>query len=851
MAVARIDNVWDLVDTCSRRLAVMQKTTTYSNNYILNTEKSIKKKLESTKRSTIEYSFTGGGICVKLDAVTFELFIYGCNTYFSKTNDQPLNYKKTTATDKDGNTVQYTYHIGTKETQTYTINAYLTKCSLLINGKNIERFIDDDIKEIHNIMSKTKINGVNIDVSLLNQALASKLEEALNELYSSEHNRKTETTKEVQKLNLKEAKCYKCKRNCKTRAALCLKGHWVHYVCDKLTDQEINSIEVHRDIPYICKVCKTSVNKKQLTKIDNTTCLTVQLKTNNQGGKEENETATSKTKTQKQSPAKLTAAETLLLEEKDNCFACSKILEQNIHTCSLCEMLFHDECIDKNDNVCYGCLGITKQRTVIDNPTKDSPSMNEGTTGHNTSPSPKRTKMSPTTINENDDRSNKSPTSTRLRTIETNNVIQYRNLEDAVNSENTTPKTTSMLKLDGKLTNNNNNSAKEMRQIELKLKKKEEQLKIKEAILNDSTSEKTKLLDRLFKAETRNLELENTVKTLYNKIETSENKPSSNTSNNVNSGSCDDLVIGIREKITKFVLNKVENELNKLQIGNEQNFDINQTQQLRRQTQWEPYSKRNEHYQPMYDSWPLSGDYQTSNSGAYHNIPSEHATYCNQYQQYSHYQQPQQMMFPTEHRYHMYGPMDRMGDGGSYHNVPSGLYGSNSTQQQYHQVTYDQPYYNNHYHMNNHQTANTMTKLTGASQMGDGGTYHNDPAGYLPEQNQYFAHDRDVCRSNLIEIQTIDHNYEQMNDIHSDQQSILEISYTHTDPLTKAQSDTPNSKLKSDSVRTNKTETKHEKVYYTKVGQPLYYSAPSSNYFLGSTQILPERHKMYPITSRM
>jgi fructose-bisphosphate aldolase class 1 len=45
-----------------------------------------------------------------------------------------------------------------------------------------------------------------------------------------------------------------------------------------------------------------------------------------------------------------------------------------------------------------------------------------------------------------------------------------------------------MSKIDGKLTNNNN-SSKEMRQIELKLKKKE-QLKIKEAILNDSTSEK-------------------------------------------------------------------------------------------------------------------------------------------------------------------------------------------------------------------------------------------------------------------------------------------------------------------------------------------------------------------------
>jgi hypothetical protein len=97
------------------------------------------------------------------------------------------------------------------------------------------------------------------------------------------------------------------------------------------------------------------------------------------------------------------------------------------------------------------------------------------------------------------------------------------------------------------------------------------------------------------------------------------------------------------------------------------------------------------------------------NGGAYHNVPSEYTTYCNQYQQYSHYQQPQQMMSPTEHRYDMYGPKDKLGDGGSYHNVPSGLYGLDSTQKQYHQVTYDQSYYNNHYHMNNHQTADIMT----------------------------------------------------------------------------------------------------------------------------------------------
>jgi hypothetical protein len=52
--------------------------------------------------------------------LSFELFIYSCDAYFSNTVDQWLDNKKATATDKDGNTVQYTYHIACKEIQTYT-----------------------------------------------------------------------------------------------------------------------------------------------------------------------------------------------------------------------------------------------------------------------------------------------------------------------------------------------------------------------------------------------------------------------------------------------------------------------------------------------------------------------------------------------------------------------------------------------------------------------------------------------------------------------------------------------------------------------------------------------------------
>lgn len=61
-------------------------------------------------------------------------------------------------------------------------------------------------------MSKTKINGVNIDISLLNQALTSKLEEALNELHSSEQTEKlkiqmkfkSSTLKRPNGINVKE-----------------------------------------------------------------------------------------------------------------------------------------------------------------------------------------------------------------------------------------------------------------------------------------------------------------------------------------------------------------------------------------------------------------------------------------------------------------------------------------------------------------------------------------------------------------------------------------------------------------------------------------------------------------------
>ena len=147
--------------------------------------------------------------------------------------------------------VQYTYHITTNYTQSYTINVYLTKCSHLINGKNTQGLIDRDIPLIHYIISNTqglidrdiplihciisntKINGVSLNIEQLNQSLKLKLEKALSALSKPETSMNCSDSNKIYK-KYKEEKCYKCKSNCKSRAALCLNGHWIHYMCDRL-----------------------------------------------------------------------------------------------------------------------------------------------------------------------------------------------------------------------------------------------------------------------------------------------------------------------------------------------------------------------------------------------------------------------------------------------------------------------------------------------------------------------------------------------------------------------------------------------------------------------------------------
>ena len=142
---------------------------------------------------------------------------------------------------------------------------------------------------------------------------------------------------------------------------------------------------------------------------------------------------------------------------------------------------------------------------------------------------------------------------------------------------NITPKDTIICNQDTSTVNEGcsiDSRIKELKQLELKLKKKEEQLKIKEAMINDDAKEKSKILDRLYKAETRNYELEHRVKTLNRRIELLEattSRPSQrstphehNMQKHANSNSTDELISGVRDKVTKYILNKIDIEIDEL-----------------------------------------------------------------------------------------------------------------------------------------------------------------------------------------------------------------------------------------------------------------------------------------------
>ena len=278
-------------------------------------------------------------------AISFEHFTFAVELYCSNPNAIKLfDFKKVTGKDKGGRKVQYTFQIFDEPSLSYTINAYITKCSLLINGKNFNKFLERDIEQIHEIMCNTTVNGAKINTAHLNSGLSKTLEEAIKSLKTQSLKGESSSNK-LTKIN-KDEKCQKCNRNCKTRAVLCQKGHWIHYACDKLSETEIESIEKN-DQPHLCKNCNSDI--KDINRFSG----------NIQGIEYQS--------ADKRQQHDTTIAESLLIEENlDTCLACTKILKDPTNSCLKCNLTFHENCMNNISNTCHSCIGLDAQRYIAE-----------------------------------------------------------------------------------------------------------------------------------------------------------------------------------------------------------------------------------------------------------------------------------------------------------------------------------------------------------------------------------------------------------------------------------------------------------------------------------------------------
>ena len=118
----------------------------------LNPDKCLRKKLQAAKRQKVEYASKGGGIVANLDEVSFELFRHTCTDFLNAPNVQIVRVDRDNANDNKGNIMQYTYTVHLQNNVGYTMNLYLTKCLLLINGNATMTFIDDHLLRIHEIL---------------------------------------------------------------------------------------------------------------------------------------------------------------------------------------------------------------------------------------------------------------------------------------------------------------------------------------------------------------------------------------------------------------------------------------------------------------------------------------------------------------------------------------------------------------------------------------------------------------------------------------------------------------------------------------------------------------------------
>ena len=153
-----------------------------SRDYTLNKSKALSKKLEATRSEHLSYKITGGGIRLFFSTASFEVFKQTCKHYYEQLNTNTEENREISVnliTDKSHkNIVEEQIKVSENSTDSlgraikrkcFCINIYLTTSSVLVNGKGLHLFCENDLPLIVVAMKEYKINGKNVDFNEMNR----------------------------------------------------------------------------------------------------------------------------------------------------------------------------------------------------------------------------------------------------------------------------------------------------------------------------------------------------------------------------------------------------------------------------------------------------------------------------------------------------------------------------------------------------------------------------------------------------------------------------------------------------------------------------------------------------------
>ena len=180
----------------------------------------------------------------------------------------------------------------------YTLNLYSTKNTMLLNGKDIDRFMTGHLPVIHQIMCKAIRDEQLGSVENYNHILGTQLQEVLQQRENAMHTGSNQngqsdtsvtslkspvTTGQITSPGTKskhtitspvkgntvkrkdsspDNTCPKCDRTLHSRGAFYEVGnHWVHYHCDRLTESEIKGCTTNPGISMFAKCAERKRTK--------------------------------------------------------------------------------------------------------------------------------------------------------------------------------------------------------------------------------------------------------------------------------------------------------------------------------------------------------------------------------------------------------------------------------------------------------------------------------------------------------------------------------------------------------------------------------------------------------------